>query len=121
MSKSNPERRLFSRISFEAQTLISQGNKSWHVELIDLSLNGLLIRKPDNYQIETSVDLTAIITLNNDTTIEMDIQQKHIENDHIGFKCLHIDIESISHLRRLVELNLGDFSLLERELAALGT
>ena len=31
----------------------------------------------------------------------------------------HIDLESISHLRRLVELNLGDSSLLERELAAL--
>ena len=26
----------------------------------------------------------------------------------------------ISHLRRLVELNLGDLGLLERELAALG-
>jgi len=32
----------------------------------------------------------------------------------------HIDLDSISHLRRLVELNLGDEALLERELAALG-
>ena len=40
--------------------------------------------------------------------------------DHLGFVCRHIDLDSISHLRRLVELNLGDESLLERELAALG-
>jgi hypothetical protein len=41
-------------------------------------------------------------------------------DDLLGFVCRHIDLESISHLRRLVELNLGDESLLERELAALG-
>ncbi len=28
----------------------------------------------------------------------------------------HIDIESIAHLRRLVELNVGDDSLLHRDL-----
>ncbi|VAX04921.1 hypothetical protein MNBD_GAMMA20-584, partial [hydrothermal vent metagenome] len=43
----------------------------------------------------------------------------HSENDHIGFRCEHIDLESISHLRRLVELNLGDAKLLDRELSAL--
>ena len=40
--------------------------------------------------------------------------------DLVGMVCRHIDVDSISHLRRLVELNLGDEALLERELAALG-
>ena len=31
----------------------------------------------------------------------------------------HIDLDSISHLRRFVELNLGDEQELERELGAL--
>jgi hypothetical protein len=38
----------------------------------------------------------------------------------VGLHCRHIDIESLAHLRRLIELNLGDPALLERELAALG-
>ena len=42
------------------------------------------------------------------------------DGELIGFVCRHIDVDSISHLRRLVELNLGDEALLERELAALG-
>jgi hypothetical protein len=42
------------------------------------------------------------------------------EQELLGFVCQYIDLDSISHLRRLVELNLGDGSLLERELAALG-
>ncbi len=35
------------------------------------------------------------------------------------FRCEHIDIDSITHLKRLIELNLGDEALLHRELAHL--
>jgi hypothetical protein len=50
----------------------------------------------------------------------MDVTVAHCESEHVGFHCDHIDIDSITHLRRLVELNLGDPELLERELSALG-
>ena len=43
----------------------------------------------------------------------------HIEDDHTGYRCEHIDLDSISHLRRLVELNLGDPDILDRELSEL--
>jgi hypothetical protein len=43
----------------------------------------------------------------------------HVEADHLGIESTGIDIESITHLRRLMELNLGDSSILDRELAAL--
>ena len=44
----------------------------------------------------------------------------HIEADRVGFLCDEIDMDSISLLKRLVEWNTGDESLLQRELAALG-
>jgi hypothetical protein len=44
----------------------------------------------------------------------------HIEKGSAGFRCDKIEAESAVHLRRLVELNLGDEELLHRELAALG-
>jgi len=44
----------------------------------------------------------------------------HIRNNNVGLRCEYIDIDSITYLRRLVELNLGDAELLERELVALG-
>jgi hypothetical protein len=34
-------------------------------------------------------------------------------------RCENIDIDSITHLRRLVDLNAGDASLLDREFSAL--
>jgi hypothetical protein len=33
----------------------------------------------------------------------------------LGFQVQYIDLDSATHLRRLVELNLGDPALLERE------
>jgi hypothetical protein len=50
----------------------------------------------------------------------MKVRCRHAERGQIGFECEHIDIDSISNLRRLVELNLGDAELLERQLGALG-
>jgi hypothetical protein len=50
----------------------------------------------------------------------MEVVLTRAQPQSLGFVCRHIDLDSISHLRRLVELNLGDEQLLERELAALG-
>lgn len=43
----------------------------------------------------------------------------HCNGEQAGLLCLTIDIDSVTHLRRLVELNLGDTDLLERELSHL--
>ena len=43
----------------------------------------------------------------------------HKTSHHLGLRSLHIDVESISHLRRIIELNLGDAELLNRELEML--
>lgn len=43
----------------------------------------------------------------------------HVEDGRVGVLCRSIDIESITHLRRLIEVNLGDPAASERELKAL--
>lgn len=43
----------------------------------------------------------------------------HVEGGHAGVLCRSIDLESITHLRRLIEVNLGDPMASERELKAL--
>jgi hypothetical protein len=37
----------------------------------------------------------------------------------MGLQTEHIDLDSISHLRRLIELNVGDADILNRELGEL--
>ena len=92
----------------------------WEVELLDLSLKGLLVRTPTGWSGDDAHPFLANITLASDIQVQIEVDLARTDNGQLGFVCRHIDLDSISHLRRLVELNLGDEGLLERELAALG-
>ncbi|CEG53376.1 PilZ domain-containing protein [Stutzerimonas kunmingensis] len=120
MTDSPSDRRRFQRIEFDAATELVQGDRRWPVELHDLSLKGLLVRRPEGWDADAEQPFEARVRLADDAEVRMEVAMTHEEGDLIGFVCQHIDLDSIAHLRRLVELNLGDEALLERELAALG-
>ncbi|WHS59560.1 PilZ domain-containing protein [Pseudomonas sp. G2-4] len=113
------ERRRFVRIKFDAKTELSQPPFTWPVKLLDLSLKGLLIEKPQPWLGNVEESFMAYIHLGNEVKVEMEVRLTHDDHGHLGFVCEHIDLDSIAHLRRLVELNLADDDELERELAAL--
>ena len=46
-------------------------------------------------------------------------QAQALQGLHTGLLCKGIDLDSVTHLRRLIELQLGDPALLERDLAEL--
>ncbi len=111
--------RTFTRIFFDAETVVTQGDHIWPVQLIDISLRGILIQVlPDQKVIDDNpVDIS--IHLGGDIQICMTARVANHKDDKVGLLCEHIDVDSMTHLRRLVELNMGDTSLLERELSAL--
>ncbi len=115
------EQRRFSRISFAANVQLVGTKGSWRSQLIDLSLKGALITAPRDWSGQPGEHFLLELALDNaeEVVIRMAVSVSHLANEHIGFRCEHIDLESISHLRRLVELNLGDAGLLDRELSAL--
>ncbi|MDB6443943.1 MULTISPECIES: PilZ domain-containing protein [unclassified Pseudomonas] len=113
------DRRRFVRIEFHARTELIQGSNKWPVELLDLSLKGLLIEKPEPWLGDPEHTFTADIHLSNEVKVKMEVRLMHDDHGHLGFVCEHIDLDSIAHLRRLVELNLADNDELERELGAL--
>ncbi|NUU34273.1 PilZ domain-containing protein [Pseudomonas sp. C2B4] len=119
MSEHPADRRRFKRIAFDAKTELSQGEYIWPVKLIDLSLKGLLIERPEPWLGNPQEDFFVDIHLSEDIDIEMDVQLTHEDNGQLGFVCRHISLESIERLRRLIEFNLGDPQELERELGAL--
>jgi hypothetical protein len=119
MSEYPADRRRFKRIAFDAKTELSQGEFIWPVKLIDLSLKGLLIERPEPWLGNVEKDFSVDIHLNDDNDIKMDVQLTHDVHGQLGFVCRHISLDSIERLRRLVEFNLGDPQELERELGAL--
>ncbi len=119
MSQDN-EQRHFHRIFYQSQATLSDESTQWPCELIDISLHGCLLHFDKAWQqnnLETLYTLT--LELSKTTTITMNVSVSHAIGNEVGFKCEHIDLDSISTLRRLVELNLGDSNLLERDLIAL--
>lgn len=119
MTASHEDRRRFKRISFDARTELTQGGKSWPVHLIDLSLKGLLIERPSPWLGDPDQSFIVDIHLNVDIDVQMEVRLTHDDHNHLGFVCEHIGLDSVTHLRRLIELNLADHDELERELAAL--
>ena len=119
MTDTVSDRRRFQRIAFDAPALITQGNNSWSVKLHDISFKGLLTQRPTNWTSELNQPYLVKVELDNLIKVVMQVQLAHLGEQLLGFICEHIDLDSMSHLRRLVELNLGSEPLLERELAAL--
>ncbi len=121
VSENSENRRKFKRILFDADTRIVGDSVDTPAKLIDISLNGLLLQRPIHWTTAIGTELSVSIKLDQEEeyTILMQTKVAHIEDDKIGLHCEHIDMDSITNLRRLLELNLGDPELLERELAAL--
>ncbi|MCK9637835.1 PilZ domain-containing protein [Methylobacter sp. Wu8] len=115
----NPDHRHFHRIHFAEEATLSSDDNTWSCEIIDLSLKGCLLRFDFPWEENPEKLYTLTLHLSEDAQIKMELTATHVVGNKVGFKCEHIDIDSISELRRLVELNLGNSALLERDLLAL--
>lgn len=118
--KGPDDQRDFSRVHFEVPATLHQGTEQWPARLSDISLHGALVERPADWEPESETLYRLDVHLNEEITIRMDVEVAHVDAQWIGFRCHDIDVDSITHLRRLVELNLGDPELVERELSALG-
>ena len=120
MSNSSNEKRRFSRVDFNTNTTISSDSHHWQSHLVDISLKGALIDLPEGWSGKIGDEFkVAVILKEDEVSIDMTTSVAHIQDNRIGFRCEHIDFSSITHLRRLMELNLGDAELVNRELSML--
>jgi hypothetical protein len=112
------QRRRYSRIRFRGSAIFQVGLGQWPCDVLDLSLRGALITAelPD-----IAIDISCLLELrlDDDICVRMEGHVAHHCGKQIGIVCDMTDLDSISHLRRLLALNLGDASLLDREFSVL--
>ncbi|GAC15914.1 PilZ domain-containing protein [Aliiglaciecola lipolytica] len=114
------EKRQFNRVDFSSPAMLLQQNQHWQTSIIDISLNGALIAYPDEFNGNLDLEFELDIEFEGaNRAIIVFGEIVHSANHCLGFHIKCMDIESISELRRLVELNLGDSSLLKRDFASL--
>lgn len=118
---SDTERRHFTRVAFDgvAELVDPASGQQWQTTLIDISLRGALVHRPDGVPDTPEHALTLHLYIGDVFEAQFESRVAHSEGDQLGLQFEQMDLDSASHLHRLVELNLGDPALLERELAEL--
>ena len=106
--------------------ITTQGH--FHCQVVDISLKGVLLQLPAGPAPAAGMPCLVKLPLgrtgsttagDGPVVIAMAGELAHVEGSHAGVLCRSIDIESITHLRRLMEFNLADPAASERELKAL--
>jgi hypothetical protein len=113
------ERRRFWRSVFHAPARVKLPGLVCPVVVEDISLKGAMIVYDGKGDLSAGQTCQLQIELSSEVMIEMDCSVAHIEGHHIGLQCEKIELESMTHLRQLVEHNALDPSVLDRNLAML--
>lgn len=124
MSESSDERRHFHRIVMHRPVVVDCASGEQAAELLDISLKGALVSLGGDWQPQTGNEAHASIKLGDEGdefTINLNVRVAHVKAGHVGLEVIAMDLDSATNLRRLVELNLADPTLLERELEQLTT
>lgn len=111
------EQRNFSRISFQAHTKIEIKGHPYGSELLDISMQGALINSSTKLPLALNEDaLLKVFLPSSSVSMNFSARLVHLDGGHYGFKFISYDADSMTHLRRLLELNLEDQDQVIKEL-----
>jgi len=120
MSPSQESHRKFSRVPFSTTVTLHLNDRSLQVRLLDLALKGALVQTSQLEVLQLQQPCRLLLPLTGGgQAIEMIGSIAHLENRNVGVRCEHIELASLTLLRRLLELNTGDADLMDRELSQL--
>jgi hypothetical protein len=110
-------RRQFTRVLFSINAILEVEQQNFPVTIHDISLNGALVTLPQTGPaLKGKIALLHFDLADGESVVEMHVGIVHQENEEVGLQCNAIGIDSVTHLRRLIELNLGDEAQLNKEL-----
>ena len=113
--------RRFNRIPVEGSVRLFSGSQMWNTRVIDLSLSGVLVERPEDWDGSIGTRYRLDLRLEGGVLIGMGVELARIEDGlGLGFSCIKIDLGSFAQLKRLIELNLGNHQTLQHELSVLG-
>lgn len=110
-------KRRFRRIPFDAEVTLTVGDLLWSGELLDVALRGASAGSDMPLPVPLGCRGELRITLP-DTPIILDFEAELIYSgeSRYGFRFLSEKLETLIHLRKLIELNSGDVEATRSEL-----
>jgi len=105
-------------VPFATGAAIACKDKKYHGELFDISLQGaLLLCKGKIPLVKGSRCQLSVHLLDSEIILQFEADIVHRQDNRLGLKFSGIDTETATHLRRLLELNIGSSEVLDREIA----
>jgi hypothetical protein len=102
-------KRLFSRVNFVVQAEVVWNDQVFQGELHNISLKGALLNFPGDCPLKLNEDCLLRFNLaDSDIRLEFKAQLVHAHEGDYGFTFISEDLDTMIHLRNLLELNLGD-------------
>ncbi len=111
------EKRYCKRITFPATVEIEFQQRSYPGELLDLSMKGALIQPDGDITLQKKENASIKITLPmSELILSFEAELVHLYKNNMGFKFISVDIDTMTHLRRLMELNTGNSEQVHEEI-----
>ena len=114
------DKRRFSRVSMKVLCRLTHNGNSESVNLVDISLKGALVGDNGAYSLSTGQTCLLNVTLiPSEIVLDFEAEVAHMEEGLIGLRFVHMDIDTMIHLRTLLEANTGDPDRIRDELSFL--
>lgn len=112
--------RHFQRVRYDVAAVLEIEDVAIDSRLVDLSLKGALVEIDEADLLSIGQQGRLSFSLGDEGhEISMDVEIAHQQDRMLGVHCLQIDLDSATHLRRILELYTGDSQIVEREIGAM--
>ncbi len=111
------DHRRFRRVPFEAEVSLYIDGKVIPGELLDVAMKGALVGTNKSIKLDHGGQCKLCITLpGTPILLEFEAELIHTDETRYGFKFISENLATLTHLRKLIELNTGDVEATRSEL-----
>ena len=113
------DERRFRRVPFATEAMLVAGQRRQRCQLLDIALKGALLESAEPLPLPIGTRAHLDIPLpDSELELGFDVELVHQQGPHYGVKFLHENLQTLTHLRTLLELNTGDPEGVRSELLA---
>ncbi|HOP74001.1 MAG TPA: PilZ domain-containing protein [Bacillota bacterium] len=112
------EKRNFSRIPFKIEAQFEYNGQTIRGEVENLSMKGMLLKTDIQPEIHTMLPITIVLSEGYDESLVLHINGTVVRQtpEGIGIYFDEMDLDSFSHLSKIIEYNSGDPEKVKNEL-----